>query len=117
MNLNVSSSIFLLTSLGRFSSSYNKSCVRTSFEGLAYPNGRNSGRISARRFKVKVSKKYKLLVNNDKMEYTTINRKESKKEEEWRSAKKVGSLLGDEEDINRRKQLATARAQKHEVAW
>ena len=50
MNLNVSSSIFLLTSLGRFSSPYNKSCARTSFERLAYPNGRNSGRISARRF-------------------------------------------------------------------
>ena len=49
MNCNVSSSIFLLTSLGRFSSPYNKSCVRTSFERLAYPNGRNIGRISARR--------------------------------------------------------------------
>ena len=60
----------------------------------------------------KVLKKYKLLVNNDKTEYTTINRKKSKKEEEWRSAKKVGSLLGDEEDINRRKQLATASMNK-----
>ena len=50
MNCNVSSRIFLLTSLGRFSSPYNKSCVRSSFERLAYPNGRNSGRISARRF-------------------------------------------------------------------
>ena len=56
----------------------------------------------------KVLKKYKLLVNNDKTECTTISRKNQKKEEEWRSTRKVGSLLGDEEDINRRKQLATA---------
>ena len=60
----------------------------------------------------KVLKKYKLLVNNDKAEHTTINRKNSKMEEEWRSAKKVGSLLGDEEDMNRRKQLATASMNK-----
>ena len=39
----------------------------------------------------KVLKKYKLL---------------EKKEEEWRSTKKVGSLLGDEEGISRRKQSA-----------
>ena len=52
------------------------------------------------------------MVSNDKKEYATIKRKKSKKEEEWRSTKKVGSLLGDEEDINRRKQLATASMNK-----
>ena len=60
----------------------------------------------------KVLKKYKLLVNNDKTEFTTISRKKSKKKEQWRSVKKVGSLLGDEEDVNRRTQLATASMNK-----
>ena len=45
----------------------------------------------------KVLKKYNLLVNNDKTEYTTISRKKSKKEEKWRDVKKVGSLLGDKD--------------------
>ena len=38
-------------------------------------------------------------------------------EEEWRSEKKVGSLLGDEEDINKRKQLATASMNKIDAIY
>eukprot|EP00794_Sanderia_malayensis_P009396 gene9397-10384_t len=59
-----------------------------------------------------IRKKYKLLVNNDKTEYTTINRKKAKNDEEWRKVKKVGSLLGDEEDIDRRKQIANVSMNK-----
>eukprot|EP00794_Sanderia_malayensis_P001765 gene1765-1967_t len=59
-----------------------------------------------------ILKKYKLLVNNDKTEYTTINRKKAKNDEEWRKVKKVGSLLGDEEDIDRRKQIANVSMNK-----
>ena len=40
-----------------------------------------------------------------------------KKEEEWRSTKKVGSLLGGEEDIIGKKQLATASMNKINVIY
>ena len=43
--------------------------------------------------------------------------KEKKKDETWRKTKKVGSLIGDEEDIERRKQLATAALNKMEKVW
>ena len=46
-----------------------------------------------------------LKVNETKTEHTTIVRKE-RKDEEWRTVKKLGSLLGDSEDIARRKQLS-----------
>ena len=64
-----------------------------------------------------ILKKFNLLVNNDKTEYTTLSRKKSKQEEEWRKVKKVGSLLGDEEDIERRKQLATVAMIKLQPIW
>ena len=64
-----------------------------------------------------ILKKFNLLVNNDKTEYTTLSRKKSKQEEEWRKVKKVGSLLGDEEDIERRKQLATVAMNKLQLIW
>ena len=33
----------------------------------------------------------------------------------WRNAKKLGSLLGDKEDINRRKQLSIIRMNKYDT--
>ena len=57
-----------------------------------------------------------LKVNNDKTEHTIIERKQ-RHEEKWRSAKKVGSLLGDSEDVISRKQLASAAMTNMEKIW
>ena len=65
----------------------------------------------------KILRKYNLIVNNDKTEKTVINRKKNRNEERWRNVKKVGSLIGDEEDINRRKQLATVAMHKIQAMW
>ena len=46
-----------------------------------------------------------LKVNGGKTEYTTLKRR-NKQQEEWRHTKKLGSLLGDSEDMCRRKQLS-----------
>ena len=51
----------------------------------------------------KTLKKYNLLVNADKTEQTTLSRSGK----EYKNAKKVGTLIGDEE-ITRRKRLSTA---------
>ena len=61
-----------------------------------------------------------LLVNNDKTENTTLERhpgKDSAKKEDWRKVKKLGSLLGDREDIARRKQLSTTSLRKYNSMW
>ena len=58
-------------------------------------------------------KKYKLLVNLDKTEQTTLPRSGK----EYKNAKKVGTLIGDEEDINRRKRLSTAALTKLQNIW
>ena len=47
-------------------------------------------------------------MNHDKTEYTEITRLNGRNKEEWRSTRKLGSLIGDDEDVLRRKQLATA---------
>ena len=53
-----------------------------------------------------------LIVNADKTEEYTISRKSNK---EWKKCKFLGSLLGNQEDITRRKQLANvAFAKKQE---
>ena len=54
-----------------------------------------------------------LHVNASKTEFTKI----TKNEDSWRKIKKVGSLLGDNEDICRRKQLANAAIQKLNSVW
>jgi exonuclease III len=56
-----------------------------------------------------------LKVNEDKTEHTRISR--GANEKSWRSVKKLGSLLGDREDIARRKQLATAAMNDLENVW
>ena len=49
-------------------------------------------------------KKWNLLVNESKTDYTTI----SKESTEWHNTKKLGTLLGESEEIKHRKGLATA---------
>ena len=57
-----------------------------------------------------------LIVNKSKTEHTILKR-ESKLNEKWRNTKKLGSLLGDEEDIKRRKQLANIALQDMNKIW
>ena len=52
----------------------------------------------------RVLKRYNLEVNVDKTEYTILDRNEKS----WKNTKKVGTLIGDTEDVQRRKQLSTA---------
>ena len=49
-----------------------------------------------------------LKVNRDKTEHTKVVPTSDRIEEKWRSTQKLGSLLVDEEDVARRKQLASA---------
>ena len=51
-----------------------------------------------------------------KTEHTIIERGNNDTEL-WRNVKKVGSLLGDKEDINRRKQLSIISMNKYETLW
>ena len=57
--------------------------------------------------------KYNLVVNADKTEQTTLSRSGK----EYKNAKKVGTLIGDEEDNNRRKRLSTAALSKLQNIW
>ncbi|GFR93788.1 very-long-chain enoyl-CoA reductase [Elysia marginata] len=52
----------------------------------------------------KVLEKYNLQVNVDKTEFTNLSRGETN----WQTTKKVGTLIGDQENIERRKQLSSA---------
>ena len=58
-----------------------------------------------------------LKVNNSKTEHTILARKKDQEQETWRSTKKLGSLLGDREDIARRKQLAIAAMNEIQTVW
>ena len=40
-----------------------------------------------------------LLVSEEKTEYTTVKRRSKEEEKEWRNVIKLGSKLGDQEDI------------------
>ena len=59
--------------------------------------------------------KYQLKVNKDKTEFTALSKKQNK--EDWKNAKKVDSLIGDLEDVERRKQLSTAALNKLYHVW
>ena len=54
--------------------------------------------------------------NTSKTEHTIIERGNNGTEL-WRNVKKLGSLLGDKEDINRRKQLCIISMNKYETLW
>ena len=60
---------------------------------------------------------HQLNVNTDKTEYTCVERKTKKSEESWRSTKKVGSLMGDDKDIDRRKSLSMVAMSKMNAVW
>lgn len=60
-----------------------------------------------------ILKKWNLLVNKSKTEFSTISRKT----EDWKSTKKLGSLLDSAKDIERRKNLATAAFRKMYTIW
>jgi hypothetical protein len=57
-----------------------------------------------------------LAVNDDKTEHVKIVRKK-RGEEDWRLVKKLGSLIGDSEDVISRKQLAAAAHTSMEKIW
>lgn len=61
-------------------------------------------------------KKKSLYVNDDKTESLVLKRGD-RNTETWRESKKLGSLLGDMEDITRRKQLAIAAFRKMNQVW
>jgi hypothetical protein len=63
-----------------------------------------------------VLKDWNLKVNEAKLEHTIIKRDDRDKEA-WRSTKKLGSLLGDHEDLKRRKQLAANAFSKSKALW
>ena len=65
----------------------------------------------------KILEKWCLAMNSDKTELTTIRRETNKKEETWRNTKKLGTLLGDVEEMQRRKQLATIAQKNMWVIW
>ena len=58
--------------------------------------------------------RYNLKVNIEKKQKKTSL---SKNEDAWRSTKKVGSLMGDKEDVERRKQLSNAALYKLKNIW
>ena len=58
-----------------------------------------------------------LFTNKDKTEYTKLKRDKDRNKETWRNSKKVGSLIGDAEDVKRRKQLASAALNKLQKLW
>ena len=57
-----------------------------------------------------------LLVNDDKTDITVLKR-DNKELEDWRHTKKLGTLLGDSEDIANRKRLATIAFCKMDRLW
>ena len=58
-----------------------------------------------------------LKVNPDKTEITVLTRNIDRVAEQWRTCRKLGSLLGDVEDVSRRKQLATVAYQSMYTLW
>ena len=58
-----------------------------------------------------------LKVNQSKTEHTTIRREKQRIDEKWRTVKKLGSLLGDSEDVIRRKQLSYTAMNKIKPMW
>jgi len=66
---------------------------------------------------VPIFKEFNLIVNNDKKEKTTIGHPVMNNDQSWRTTRKLGSLLGIEEDVNRRIQLALQSLNSLEALW
>ena len=58
-----------------------------------------------------------LKVNPTKTEHTSVIRQPGREGEDWRMTKKLGSLLGDGEDVARRKQLANVAFHQMTALW
>jgi hypothetical protein len=63
-----------------------------------------------------ILKEWNLKVNESKLELTKLERSDKNKES-WRMTKKLGTLLGDQEELTRRKQLAAASFKKAKMMW
>ena len=59
-----------------------------------------------------VFRAWSLTINVSKTERTPVFRASIKSDESWRSVRKLGSLLGDSEDVQQRKPLAAAAFRK-----
>ena len=64
-----------------------------------------------------IMKTKNLLVKEEKTEYITVKRWSKEEEREWRNEIKLGSKLGDQEDIQIRKKLATIALAKNDTIW
>ena len=60
---------------------------------------------------------WSLTINGSKTERTSISRHVDRIEEEWRMTRKLGWLLGEAEDVARRKQLANVAFRKLSTVW
>ena len=60
---------------------------------------------------------WSLTINGSKTERTSISRHVDRIEEEWRMTRKLGSLLGEAEDVARRKQHANVAFRKLWTVW
>ena len=60
---------------------------------------------------------WSLTINGSKTERTSISRHADRIEEEWDMTRKLGSLLGEAEDVARRKQLANVAFRKLSTVW
>ena len=58
-----------------------------------------------------------LIIKESKTEHTNIHRRNTRDVEQWRKTRKLGSLLGDAEDVTRRKQLAAVAFQRLWSLW
>ena len=56
-------------------------------------------------------------MNKEKTEYTAVKRGSKEEETEWRNVIKLGSKLGDWEDIQRRKEPGTIALMKNNTIW
>ena len=74
------------------------------------------GHVNVNNVQRKLSR-FNLNVNTDKTEHTELKQKESKVDEKWRETKKVGSSLGDNEYIERRKTLSNIAINKLFNIW
>jgi hypothetical protein len=55
--------------------------------------------------------------NEDKTELIQLKREDTKDLENWRKTRKLGTLLGEDEEIKRRKQLALISLHKMKGIW
>ena len=61
--------------------------------------------------------RWDLRINSEKTEHITLKREANQDQEAWRFAKKLGTLLGDTQELQRRKQLAAASFQAFKHIW